>query len=197
MTLFVPDADPQQPGRRAAAPSPLRLVQDFLNTTDLEDGVDALSDPDALRAWLARHSLPGGDAPLDRADLDRVLTVREAFRALLLANNGGAPNADAVATLNDVSREARLAVRFAPTGDASLLPACSGIHTALGTLLAIVSTATVDGTWARLKACERDVCRWAFYDASKNRSGHWCSMAVCGNRRKASAYRRRRAAGMS
>ena len=57
---------------------------------------------------------------------------------------------------------------------------------------AIVQRAIVDGTWARLKACRWDTCQWAFYDTSKNRSGSWCSMAVCGNRAKAAAYRRRR-----
>ncbi|HEV2869799.1 MAG TPA: CGNR zinc finger domain-containing protein, partial [Actinomycetota bacterium] len=30
-----------------------------------------------------------------------------------------------------------------------------------------------------------------FYDHSTNRSGTWCTMSVCGNRRKARAYRRR------
>jgi predicted RNA-binding Zn ribbon-like protein len=46
-------------------------------------------------------------------------------------------------------------------------------------------------TWARLKACRSDTCRWAFYDHSKNRSGHWCSMEVCGARHKAREYRAR------
>ena len=56
------------------------------------------------------------------------------------------------------------------------------------------NAAIAEGTWARLKACERDSCRWAFYDRSKNRSGHWCSMDVCGAREKnRRAYRRRRA----
>jgi predicted RNA-binding Zn ribbon-like protein len=35
---------------------------------------------------------------------------------------------------------------------------------------------------------------WAFYDRSKNRSGHWCSMRVCGNRAKARQFRERRRA---
>jgi predicted RNA-binding Zn ribbon-like protein len=30
------------------------------------------------------------------------------------------------------------------------------------------------------------------YDVSKNRSGTWCTMAMCGNRLKAQAYRQRR-----
>jgi predicted RNA-binding Zn ribbon-like protein len=44
---------------------------------------------------------------------------------------------------------------------------------------------------ARLRACRRDACQWVFYDASRNRSGVWCSMDVCGARTKMAAYRRR------
>ena len=47
------------------------------------------------------------------------------------------------------------------------------------------------GTWLRLKACRNYTCRWAFYDHSKNRSGHWCTMSVCGNRQKSRGYRQR------
>ncbi|MGH3007295.1 MAG: CGNR zinc finger domain-containing protein, partial [Gaiellaceae bacterium] len=46
----------------------------------------------------------------------------------------------------------------------------------------------------RLKACRAEDCRWAFYDRARNRSRHWCSMAVCGNRTKARTFRRRHAA---
>ena len=54
-----------------------------------------------------------------------------------------------------------------------------------------VHDAMAEGSWARLKACPADNCLWAFYDETKNRSGTWCSMSVCGNRTKARAYRRR------
>jgi predicted RNA-binding Zn ribbon-like protein len=70
-----------------------------------------------------------------------------------------------------------------------------GIDGALGRLLAIVFRAMNDGTWERLKACPADDCEWAFYDWSKNGSGTWCDMAVCGNRAKARAYRERRQRG--
>lgn len=53
----------------------------------------------------------------------------------------------------------------------------------------------LNDTWPRLKACREDTCRWAFYDHSKNRSGHWCSMEVCGARHKARQYRARHKAG--
>ncbi|MGZ6979737.1 MAG: CGNR zinc finger domain-containing protein, partial [Acidimicrobiia bacterium] len=45
------------------------------------------------------------------------------------------------------------------------------------------------------KACRHDECQWAFYDRSRNRSGQWCVMAVCGNRNKARSYRERQRDG--
>ncbi len=36
------------PGGRASAPEPLRLVQAFVNTVDFENGVEELTDPAAL-----------------------------------------------------------------------------------------------------------------------------------------------------
>jgi predicted RNA-binding Zn ribbon-like protein len=47
------------------------------------------------------------------------------------------------------------------------------------------------GGWDRLKACPRERCWCAFYDRSRNRSGVWCNMAVCGSREKAATYYRR------
>jgi predicted RNA-binding Zn ribbon-like protein len=87
--------------------------------------------------------------------------------------------------------EAELVVRI--DGDGGLAePARRDLDGALADLVGIVYTAMADGTWARLKACQRDVCRWLFYDRSRNRSARWCQMAVCGNRTKTRAYRTRR-----
>jgi predicted RNA-binding Zn ribbon-like protein len=46
----------------------------------------------------------------------------------------------------------------------------------------------LDGTWRRLKVCPGDHCGWAFYDHSRNQTGRWCSMSVCGGRAKARAH---------
>ena len=59
--------------------------------------------------------------------------------------------------------------------------------------IGIILQAEIDGTWKRLKICLADDCRWAFFDSSKNRGGHWCSMEVCGNREKNRTYRERKA----
>ncbi len=80
---------------------------------------------------------------------------------------------------------------FGPEGTAKLESRAPGVDGALGRIIATVHDAMAEGSWARLKACPADSCLWAFYDETKNRSGTWCSMSVCGNRTKARAYRRR------
>jgi predicted RNA-binding Zn ribbon-like protein len=59
----------------------------------------------------------------------------------------------------------------------------------VGQLLGIALRARLEGTWDRLKICTADDCRWAFFDSSRNRGGHWCSMELCGNREKNRRYR--------
>ena len=70
----------------------------------------------------------------------------------------------------------------------------AGVAPAIGQLLALIYQAMITGTWQRLKICRNDECRWAYYDRSRNRSGAWCTMAVCGNRMKGRTFRRRRVA---
>jgi predicted RNA-binding Zn ribbon-like protein len=172
----------------AHAPGDLALVQRFVNTADLETGSDDLSDADALAAWLAGAELAAAGARYDEAARERVVAVREALRALLLANHGERPDRRAIATLD---RAARLVIAFDAAGRARLAPADDGVDGALGALLAIVARAQADGSWPRLKACPGERCGWAFYDRSRNRSRTWCAMSVCGNRAKARSYRAR------
>lgn len=175
------------------APGELELVRAFVNTLDVEDGVDALDSPTALAAWLRGHGLLPGVAAT-RADLANARRLREALRGLLLANNGVSTRKEAALTLNQAARRAGLGVRFDPSGTVRLEPRAGGVDGALGRLLALVSASMAEGTWSRLKACRADDCRWAFYDHARNRSRHWCSMAVCGNRTKVRTYRSRHAA---
>lgn len=182
-------------GTKLPAPGALALVQAFVNTIEFEQNgqhQEELRTPDDLRAWLHTHGLLEDSGAPDERDLRRARDVREALRALLLANNGASIDAAAVATLNHAADAACLVVRFGPDGHSRLEPSVPGVAGALGRLLAIVNTAMTDGTWPRLKACRSHTCQWAFYDTSKNRSGAWCNMAVCGCRSKARTYRQRR-----
>jgi predicted RNA-binding Zn ribbon-like protein len=190
-TFFV-----SEPGGREAAPGPLALVQAFVNTV-AEEGErrwEAIGDADSLRSWFARRGLLADAAPVGDADVARVREVREALRALLAANNGRGVPATAVATLNGAAGRAGLEVRFGEDGRAVPVPTSGGIDGALGAVLAAVHSAMEEGTWGRLKSCRNERCGWAFYDRSRNRSGAWCSMDICGNRTKTRAYRQRRSA---
>jgi predicted RNA-binding Zn ribbon-like protein len=79
-------AGSSEPGGRAPAPEPLRLVQRFVNTNDREGGVDRLASPAALSRWFRAAGVTVGR--LEERDLARAIELREALRVLLGANNG-------------------------------------------------------------------------------------------------------------
>ena len=173
------------------APVPLELVRAFVNTLDVEDGLDALDDREQAQAWLEAHGLDGGEDSVDEEDRQRLIAVREALRTLLDANNSGDPvPLEALAVLNEQSAAAAVALRFDAEG-AALVTSCGGVDSAIARLLSIVHDSMNDGTWRRLKACPAEDCRWAFYDHSRNRSGTWCEIGKCGNRAKARRFRER------
>jgi predicted RNA-binding Zn ribbon-like protein len=174
------------------APGALELVRTFVNTADVETGDDLLTDAAAVKAWFVELDLVAPGTRVSAADAKRVVEVREALRALLLANNGEPLDPAAVTVLNDVARKSPLEAQFGAEGTITVTGRDAGVDGALGQLLAIVVQAVSDGTWSRLKACKAHDCEWAFYDKSRNRSGQWCVMAVCGNRSKARSYRDRR-----
>ena len=183
-----------EPGGREAAPEPLALVQAFANTVAEEGHFrwEAIGDPDSLRSWLSGRGLLADGERVGEADVTRAKEARKALRSLLAANNGRGADAAAIRALNLATERARLTVRFGADGRATLEPGAGGVDGALGRVLAAVHASMEEGTWGRLKSCANATCGWAFYDRSKNRSGRWCSMEVCGNRTKTRAYRRRR-----
>ena len=176
------------------APGQLDVVQAFVNTLDIDDGTEELSSPAALAAWLAGRELADAGTQATKSDLTRAIALREALREQLLAHHGDYdPDPKAAPTVDAAARRAKLRLAFGSDGIARPAPEADGIDGALGRLLAIVAAAQADDTWSRLKACPADTCRWAFYDRSRNRSGVWCTMAVCGNRAKVRGYRERNA----
>ena len=185
-------AVPDPPPGREPAPDGSALVQEFVNSADLEEQIDAFGSVESARAWLTGHGLVAGRRGPTEADRARLVEVREALRDVLDARDGGIVPADRLESANRLAREVPMVVRLDQRGSASLEPAGRGIDAALGRILGEVARAAADGTWDRLKICRRDICRWAFYDHSRNRSGRWCTMAICGNRTKGSTYRNRR-----
>jgi len=183
-----------EPGGRRPPPRPLRLLQQFVNTYNIEREhiglrTEEFASPADLRRWLVRHALLPRGARVRAFEVRRAREVREALRRLLLAHNGSPMDSTAAMVLNRLARDARLVVRLRRDGQMRLELGAPGLTGALGRLLGAAFIAQIEGTWPRLKACRR--CQWAFYDHSKNRSGRWCVMAICGNRMKARAYRSR------
>jgi predicted RNA-binding Zn ribbon-like protein len=173
----------------------LDLVRDYVNTLDLETGIDRISSPEELAMWFSEQGLVEDLVEPTDTELADALAVREAIRELLLANNGVEANTQAASkTLEAAGREAGLTVRF-ENGRPLLAPEGDGTRGAIGRIVATVAELAPTDEWKRLKGCRDENCRVAFYDKSRNRSRAWCSMEVCGNREKARSFRARHAVG--
>ena len=182
------------PGGREPAPGRLALVQMLVNTVDREHGPDLLDDVAGLSDWLQARGLLEPGAATGPADLEAARELREALRSMMHANNGAPEDPSARGALDAAAAAAELHPTF-PVEGPELVPGKGGVDGALGRVVAATFAAMLDGSWARMKACPREVCGWAFYDRSSNASATWCSMAVCGGRVKAGTYYRRRRAG--
>jgi predicted RNA-binding Zn ribbon-like protein len=169
MTVFTPKRNPQ------SAYAGVVLLEEFLNTYAVGEP-DRLADEASAAAWLESVDRAG---QVLAAELGLARDVRAALRAQL---GDGAPT-----ELPDVPVRVALTEagpRLVGTGS----PLIEVVAESLGEVLALQAT----GEWSRIKACARDSCRWVFFDHSRNRSGRWCSMQVCGNREKTAAYRARK-----
>ena len=181
-----------EPGGRPKAPGRLELLQRFINSYnhDFPSEWDRLGTPEKALAWLQHKRLVGPDVRVSVADAARLRELREAIRALTIANHAGRPDAASAATVGTVARRARLRVTIDDRGRTALEADRPGVDGAVATLLGILHEAQLIGHWWRLKGCRQ--CGYAFFDRSKNRSAAWCAMSICGNRTKNRAYRRRR-----
>jgi predicted RNA-binding Zn ribbon-like protein len=179
--------------RRSPAPQPLRLVQLFLNTWDREARHEGLRTPGKLGRWLVEQGLASAPGTVTGTDWQRALALREGLRALALANNDGRHDAETLTTAAAALEELAVSLVLTPSGKLRLT-APTGFGQAAATILGAVQIGMADGRWKRMKACRLDECQWVFYDASRNRSGRWCTPDLCGTRiRNRRAYQRRRA----
>ena len=174
---------------RQTAPGDIGLVQAFVNTVDLQDGPEELTDPNTLKGWLVARGLLEGDQPVGLSDLKHAIALREAVRSVIGANSGSKVYPVDIATLNEAAAASGLRMRFGADGKPRLEPDKSGVVAAMGRIVAAVYAAMEDENWSLLKLCSSQTCRWAYYDRSKNHSSRWCTMASCGNREKARRFR--------
>jgi predicted RNA-binding Zn ribbon-like protein len=176
--------DRPRPGPHPA----LERLIGFVNTNELQESQDQLSGPEETRSWLVAHGLEVGE--LGHDDWAAAISFREGVRAAAAANNGYGIDADAVTGLQGAIDRLGFTVRA--TADARLeVAATTPAGRALAPLVGALMAAQADGSWARVKACARDSCRWLFYDTTRNHSRTWCTSTTCGSREKAKRYYRR------
>ncbi|MFJ5935728.1 CGNR zinc finger domain-containing protein [Streptomyces sp. NPDC093071] len=174
----------------AIDPRPLTgepLSLDLLNTRWVEEGArrDLLTDVEGLAVWLTANDLEGRFAA-DAATLHRTLAARDALAALV--DRPGDP--DATARVDAVLGHGRIRATLTAEGPGEEAefadPAWGPGWTAARAHLDLLRTAP-----DRIRACAHEACILHFFDTSRNGTRRWCSMAVCGNRAKASRHHAR------
>ncbi len=179
----------------AAAPGDLELLQRFLNLHDhLPDGTTVDPPLEMVRTFLVERGLLTGKERFGEPERETYLQLRRALRSLIVANEGGALAPADAEVIDRLGVEAGLHPHFHADHEPTLEPRGEGVAAAFGRVVAIAFLASFDGSFGRLKTCASPTCGSVFYDRSKNHSGRWCSMEVCGNRAKVQAWRQRQKA---
>lgn len=173
------------------APGSLALVHSLLNTASVApqypDLLAVLSTAEAwvsaaLPEWGHHKGVSVPDLNLVAKDLPRLRELRGAIG--MMVGGAPAPGTGLVARL-DIAVEAGARVAVHPRGRL----ASDWIRSAV---LAERLTAQLTGIWPRLKVCANPACKVAFYDRSRNLSGTWHDVHICGNRINLRASRARR-----
>jgi len=172
---------------------------DFLNTVAKVDGklIDSLqSDRDVLQ-WLSRAGWAvEGDLDHLRPSslLQSACTLRDEIRTLVEKRKAGR-RADPDA-LNAYLADARSYLKLTQKKDGSLQLQRKWKQRRAAEILAPLAESAAEllanGDFSLVRPCENEECVMWFYDRTKSHHRRWCSMAVCGNRHKVAAYRKRR-----
>ncbi|MFB6841146.1 CGNR zinc finger domain-containing protein [Streptomyces sp. NPDC056361] len=170
-----------------ADPRPLvgePLSLDLLNTRWNVEGVrqDLLSGIEGLAVWLASNGLERRFTA-DATTLRHTLAARDALTGLV--DRPGDPAATArVDAVLDHGRIRATLTTAGPGEEAEFAdPSWGPGWAAARDYLDLLRTAP-----DRIRACAHEACILHFFDTSRNGTRRWCSMAVCGNRAKASRH---------
>ncbi len=181
---------------------------DFVNTRRNREGrrdasAEYLREPADFAVWLHEAGLVpagsgGGGSPVlgeavDEETFAGALALREAIDAAVAASVAvGRVPVKAVRCVNEwiAAEPERTALRI--EAGVPVLRAPRAGRTPRGALALIAADAAEllgTGLRERLRVCPGPGCRGRFLDDSPAGRRRWCSMAVCGNRSKAAAYR--------
>jgi predicted RNA-binding Zn ribbon-like protein len=174
-----------------AVPAAARLVRDFVNTYEPQIDEESLNSSGSLAQWFAEQGLLRAGVRLSAADLATAIAFREGLRAVLLGHANHPTDPELLQRLEEVLSAIPVRLSFAADSP-HLVPASNRpLDQALAGLIEAIRQCTEEGIWGRLKACDRDTCLWAYYDASRNQARRWCTMATCGSVIKTRRARRK------
>jgi hypothetical protein len=172
--------------RARPAPGGLALVQELVNTHAVQrDGEDLLADRASAQQWLRNAAKQWGETQgqpsphleLTESDLRKLLELRSLVAGLLAVpvdeRAEGAPARIKVQVRTNVVCDEEGRVGLEPVGKGG-----DWLQSAVWSEILLAQRA---GTWARLKLCREPGCRSAFYDTSRNHSGVWHNVHICGN----------------
>ncbi|MFM0340561.1 CGNR zinc finger domain-containing protein [Paraburkholderia fungorum] len=186
---------------------------DFLNSvaTPVDEEVDWISDGDGLLAWLEQAALvPPASLEAIRVratsrELDEVAArardLREWFRAFVRKRKGRPLTARDLRELKPLNQllerdeQHGEIVTHASGGVAQFELRVNRRWQSAETLLMPIAEALArlvcEEDFTHVKVCEGPRCTLMFADHTRGRVRRWCSMAICGNRAKVAAHRKR------
>ncbi|MEU3914113.1 MULTISPECIES: CGNR zinc finger domain-containing protein [unclassified Streptomyces] len=166
------------------------LALDLVNTrwrpegvpTDLLAGAFGLSRLEGLTLWLRSTGLDDRFRA-DKSTLVHLLTAREALARAV----ADPEDASARELVDAVLEHGRIRATLTTEGPGERAefddPSWGPAWMAARNYLELLGSAA-----GRIRKCASETCILHFHDTSRNGTRRWCSMAVCGNRAKASRH---------
>jgi len=186
---------------------------DFLNSvaTPVDEEVDWISDGEGLLAWLEQAGLVPRSAlavirsnstPAERdAVAAQARALREWFRGFVRKRKGRSLVARDLRELEPLNqlleRDARYGEIIADVTDGVTTfefrasRRWESPESLLMPIAEVLAKLVCDEDFTLVKACEGPRCTLLFADHTRGHARRWCSMAICGNRAKVAAHRKR------
>lgn len=186
---------------------------DFLNSvaTPVDEEIDWISDGEGLLAWLEqadlvpRAALATMRSQATPAELDAVAAqaraLREWFRGFVQKRKGrplAARDLRELAPLNQLfERDEQYgeivvdATDGVPAFELRANRRWKSPESLLMPIAEVLAKLVCNEDFTHVKACEGPRCTLMFADHTRGHARRWCSMAICGNRAKVAAHRKR------
>lgn len=190
---------PERPAPRLLAD---HIALDLINTVELVDGApaDRLQSAADVAHWLlATGMVERTPAVLPPGLLDATRRLREVVRAAVQQRKAG--KAVDFSALNRLLARGTSHLELHNVAKGGVEVRRRYNHEAADGLLGPVAEAAAEllasGDFSMVRKCESEDCSLWFYDRTRSHRRRWCSMALCGNRHKVAAFRKRNEADQS